>query len=158
VNEPNPDLWPKAVARVPALEFRRAPLLTAVCWFALGELMARNHAPTIVLLIAILLLGILSLVALRWSLRIAIVPLAAIWMAAGLWCAEIQPVPPTQHALAAYADGLSRQVRGRVVRVRELPPNQEGSDHDKEVGWWAEKEDEESALSRSISRSTRSKR
>ena len=145
MNEPNPDLWPKAVARVPALEFRRAPLLTAVCWFALGELMARNHAPTIVLLIAILLLGILSLVALRWSLRIAIVPLAAIWMAAGLWCAEIQPVPPTQHALAAYADGLSRQVRGRVVRVRELPPNQEGSDHDKEVGWWAEKEDEEEA-------------
>ncbi len=144
-NEPNPDLWPKAVARVPALEFRRAPLLTAVCWFALGELMARNHAPTIVLLIAMLLLCALTLVALRWSLRIAIVPLAAIWITAGLWCAEIQPVPPTQHALAAYADGLSRQVRGRVVRVRELTPKQDDSNLDKEMGWWAEKEEDEEA-------------
>ena len=56
VNEPNPELWPKAVARVPALEFRRAPLLAAVCWFALGEVMARNWQPAVVLLVAIVLL------------------------------------------------------------------------------------------------------
>ncbi len=53
--------------------------------------------------------------------------------------------PPTQHSLTAYADGLSRQVRGRVVRVRELPPQQEDSDHDKEAGWWAEKQENEEA-------------
>jgi competence protein ComEC len=145
MNEPNPDLWPKAIARVPALEFRRAPLLTAVCWFALGEVMARNHAPMALLLFAILLLSILTLASLRWSLRIAIMPLAAVWMAIGLWCAEVQPAPPTQHALAGYADGLSRQIRGRVVRVRKLTPQQEGSDHDKELGWWAEKEADEEA-------------
>jgi competence protein ComEC len=144
-NEPNPDLWPKAVARIPALEFRRAPLLTAVCWFALGELMARNHAPAIILLIATSLLCALTLASLRWSLRITIVPLAAVWMAVGLWSAEVQPLPSTQHSLTAYADGLSRQVRGRVVRVRELPPQQEDSDHDKEAGWWAEKEESEEA-------------
>lgn len=142
---PNPDLWPKAVARVPSLEFRRAPLLTAVCWFALGETTARNRPPTVVLLIATLLLTLLTLTALRWSLRTAIVPVAAVWMAIGCWCAEIQPVPPAQQPLASYADGLSRQIRGRVVRVRELPPQQEESDHDKEVGWWAEKEADQEA-------------
>ena len=145
VRGPNPDLWPKAVARVPSLEFRRAPLLTAVCWFALGETTARNRPPTVVLLIATLLLTLLTLTALRWSLRTAIVPVAAVWMAIGCWCAEIQPVPPAQQPLASYADGLSRQIRGRVVRVRELPPQQEESDHDKEVGWWAEKEADQEA-------------
>jgi competence protein ComEC len=144
-NEPNPDLWPKAVARVPALEFRRAPLLTAVCWFALGEVISRNQRPAVILLIATVLLSLLTLAALRWSLRIAIVPVAAVWMAIGCWCAEIQPIPPSQQALASYADGLSRQIRGRVVRVRELPPQQADSDHDKETRWWPEKEADEEA-------------
>ncbi len=145
LNAPNPDLWPKAAARVPALEFRRAPLLTAVCWFSLGEVMARNRPPAVVLLIAIALLSLLTLAALQCSLRIAIVPVAAVWMAIGCWCAEIQPAPPTQHALANYADGLSRQLRGRVVRVRDLAPQQGDSDHDKEAGWWPEKEADEEA-------------
>ncbi|MDT7810179.1 MAG: competence protein ComEC, partial [Acidobacteriaceae bacterium] len=147
VNAPNPDLWPKAVARIPALEFRRAPLLTAVCWFALGEVMSRNRQPAIILLIAIALLSLLTLTALRCSLRMAIVPVAAVCIAVGCWCAEIQPAPPTQHALAAYADGLSRQLRGHIVRVRELPPQQNDSDRDQETSWWPEKEaDEEAAV------------
>jgi competence protein ComEC len=133
------------MARVPALQFRRSPLLAAVCWFALGEVMARNQAPAIILLIATLLLFFLVLVAQRRSLRIAVVPLAALWMAAGLWSAEVQPQPPTQHILAGYADGLSRQVRGRVMRIRELPPQQQDADHDQEIGWWAEKEADEEA-------------
>ncbi|MCU1248414.1 MAG: internalization-related competence protein ComEC/Rec2 [Edaphobacter sp.] len=145
VNAPNPDLWPKAVARVPALEFRRAPLLTAVCWFAVGEVMARNWQPVVVLLIAIVLLSLLTLVALRTSLRTAIVPVAAVWVAIGGWCAEIQPAPSMQQALANYADGLSRQLRGRVVRVRELAPQPSDSDRDKETGWWPEKEAGEEA-------------
>src|SRR6201996_3287659 len=145
MTEPNPDLWPKAVARVPALEFRRAPLLTAVCWFALGEVMARNHAPTALVLLALSLLSVLIMSSLRRSLRIAIFPLATLWMALGLFCAELQPAPSTQHTLKAYADGLSRQVQGRVVRIRELAPQHEDSDHDKEVGWWAEKEEAEEA-------------
>jgi competence protein ComEC len=107
--------------------------------------MARNRPPAVVLLIAILLLSLLTLAALRWSLRIAIVPLAAVWMAIGCWCAEMQPAPPTQHALATYADGLSRQLRGRVVRVRELAPQQNDSDRDKETSWWPEKQADEEA-------------
>ena len=59
-------------------------------------------------------------------------------MAIGCWCAEIQPAPPTQHALAAYADGLSRQLRGRVVRVRELPPQQRDADHAGDGERWHE--------------------
>ncbi|MDT7811652.1 MAG: competence protein ComEC, partial [Acidobacteriaceae bacterium] len=145
VNAPNPDLWPKTVARIPGFEFRRAPLLMAVVWFALGEVMALNRKPAIILLIAIVLLSLLTLAALRYSLRTAIVPVATVWIAIGCWCAEIQPAPPTQHALAAYADGLSRQLRGRVVRVRALPPQQNDSDHDKETGWWPEKEADEEA-------------
>ncbi len=143
MNEPNPDLWPKALARLPVLEFRHAPLLAAVCWFALGELFARNHQLAITLLIATILLSLLTLAAQRWSLRVAIVPVAAIWMTVGCWCAEIGPVPPTQQALASYADGLSRQLRGRVIRVRELPPQSEDSDHDKETSWWPEREADE---------------
>jgi len=142
---PNPDLWPKAAGRVPALEFRRAPLLAAVCWFALGEVLARNWQPAAVLLAAVLLLFALALVGLRRSLRIAIVPLAALWIAVGFWCAEIEPVPSSQHALQSYADGLSRQVRGRVVRVRVFPPQTNDADHDNEPGWWAEKEEDEAA-------------
>jgi competence protein ComEC len=143
---PNPALWPKAALRVPPLEFRRAPLLAAVCWFALGEVLARSWQLAVVLLAAVVLLFALTLVGLRRSLRIAIVPLATLWIAVGFWCAEIQPVPSAQHALQSYADGLSRQVRGRVVRVRVLPPEAEDEGHDNEPGWWAEKEEDEAAV------------
>lgn len=113
--------------------------------------MARNRQPAIVLLIASVSFSLLTLAALRWSLRTAIVPVAAVWIAIGCWCAEIQPAPSTQHALAGYADGLSRQVHGRVMRVRELPPQQEESNHDKETGWWAEKETDEEAAAGALS-------
>ncbi len=147
---PDPALWPKALARVPALEFRRAPLLAAACWFAAGELLARSWQPAGVLLASIVSLFVLCIVGLRWSLRVAVLPLAALWIAVGFWCAEVQPVPPTQHALQAYADGLSRQVRGRVVRVRQLVPLKidgvQDPDQDRETGWWPENEEDEEAV------------
>lgn len=57
-----------------------------------------------------------------------------------MWCAEVQPSPVPQTILQSYADGLSRQVRGRVVRVRELPPRQKAVDQDNDPAWWLEKE------------------
>ncbi len=111
----------------------------------MGELLARNRQPAIILLIATALLALLTMAALRWSLRTALLPLAAVWITIGYCCAQIQPAPPTQQALASYADGLSRQLRGRVVRVRQLPPQQNNSDSDKETGWWPEKETGEEA-------------
>jgi competence protein ComEC len=150
--EPNPALWPETETRRPKLELRRAPLLAAACWFALGEVLVHNWLPPIVLLIAALLLVLATLAALHRSLRIAILPVAAVWIAVGFWCAEVHPVPSTQHDLATYADGLSRQVRGRVTRVRELHPQYHDATQDKEVGWWPEKEaDEEAATVGSLS-------
>ncbi len=107
--------------------------------------MARNRQPAIVLQIAIVFLSLLTIAALRCSLRLAIVPSAAVWIAIGCWCAEIQPIPSTQRALANYADGLSRQIRGRVIRVRDLPPQQNDSDRDRETGWWPENEADDEA-------------
>ena len=115
-------LWPKDEGRVGALELRRAPLLAAACWFALGVVLAREWRPGVVLLGALVLLVGLVLVGLRRALRVTVVPLAAVWVVVGFWCAQVQPGPPSQHALIGYADGLSRQVRGRVVRVRVLTP------------------------------------
>lgn len=111
----------------------------------MGETLARNWQPAIVLLIAVAMLSLLLLLALRWSLRTAILPIAALWIVAGFWSAEVQPTPSTQQALLQYADGLSRQVRGRVVRVRKLPALTTDKDHDKESGWWSGEEGDEQA-------------
>ncbi|OJV44231.1 MAG: competence protein ComEC [Acidobacteriales bacterium 59-55] len=131
-------MW--AATGVERLRFGRAPLLAAAVWFALGEVMARNRQPAVVLLIALAGLAVLALVGLRRSLRVAVLPVAAIWMVVGMWCAEVQPFPLPQTALRSYADGLSRQVRGRVVRVRELPPRAKPTDRDNDPAWWMEKE------------------
>lgn len=138
--EPSPALWDGA--KIERLRFGRAPLLAAAVWFALGEAMARNRQPAVVLLLALVMLTGLALVGLRSSLRVTVLPLAAVWMVAGMWCAEVQPFPVSQTALQSYADGLSRQVRGRVVRVRELPPRQKAVDQDNDPAWWMEKEPE----------------
>lgn len=137
---PDPKLWKEAGTE--RLRFGRAPLLAAATWFAVGEVMARNRQPAIVLLIALLALTGFVLVGLRWSLRTTILPLAAVWMVVGMWSAEVQPFPAPQTALQSYADGLSRQVRGRVIRVRELPPRQKAVDQDNDPAWWLEKEPE----------------
>ena len=120
-----------------ALRFRRAPLLAAAICFAIGEVMALNGPPMAMLAGATLLTVLLAMLALRRSVRVAVVPVAGLWMVVGLWCVEVRPVPPTQARLMSYADGLSREVRGRVVRVRALPAPVETKDHDAEtVGWW----------------------
>jgi len=86
-----------------------------------------------VLLGALILLVGLVLVGLRRGFRVAVVPLAAVWIVVGWWSAEVQPGPPSQRVLSGYADGLSRQVRGRVVRVRALSS---AVDQDKEFMPW----------------------
>jgi competence protein ComEC len=69
-------------------------------------------------------------------------PLAALWVAAGFWCWQFRPVLQTQHELTQYADGLSRQVRGRIIRVRQLPPRDKTPDQDNDPAWWIEREPE----------------
>jgi competence protein ComEC len=103
------------------LRLRRVPLLVAALSFAAGILIARHWQPPGFLAACTALLFLLCLVALRSSLRLALLPAAALWIAIGCWCAQIQPPVPQQTALRAHADGLSRTLRGTVVRVRALP-------------------------------------
>jgi competence protein ComEC len=124
------------------LEFRGMPVLAAAVWFALGVVLARHSQPTVVLVIALALLFGLTMVALRFGLRVAVVPVAGIWIAVGMWCAQMEPAPSRQAALLRYADGLSRDVRGRVVRVRVLSPRslEAGPDQDSDNTQWHEAE------------------
>jgi competence protein ComEC len=113
--------WMDDSAPVEALRLRRAPLLAAALAFASGEFLARHWQFAPILLAALTLLVILSLIAMRKSLRLAPVPILALWSIVGCWCAQMQPSPSPQTGLVQYADGLSRTVRGRVVRIRILP-------------------------------------
>jgi competence protein ComEC len=93
-----------------------------------------------VLLLSAVSLTLLTVVALRWALRIAVLPVAALWIAVGVWCWQIRPVPQTQHELLKYADGLSRDVQGRVVRIRPLATRTNSPDQDHDATWWIEQE------------------
>lgn len=105
------------------MSFRRAPLAAAALWLALGISLARFvFQPTVVLLAALLLLLLLTLAALRYSTRIAWLPVAGIWIILGFACASWQPEPSTPVALLTYADNLSRTVRAHVTRIRIPPP------------------------------------
>jgi competence protein ComEC len=69
---------------------------------------------------------------------VPIVSVLALWIVTGFWSKEIQPAPPSQTAVARYADGLSRTVRGRVIRIRELPPRPPAQDRDTDASEWDE--------------------
>jgi len=111
----------------------------------LGVAIARNWQPAIVLATTVSLLLLLSVTALRWATRIAVIPVAALWVATGFWCWQIRPVPLTQHELIRYADGLSRNVKGRVIRVRSLAPQTRPQDQDNDPAWWLEQEPQAAA-------------
>jgi competence protein ComEC len=115
------------------LQLRRAPLLAAACWFALGLVLARNWQPPALLGCAMVLLMTAALLALRSALRVAVIPVAGLWIVAGMWCWHIRPIPKTQKQLLQYADGLSRTVRGHVVRIRILDALRSPSDMDEDA-------------------------
>lgn len=115
-------------------------MLAAAAWFAAGIVIARNWLALPLLIAAVAFSICLAVIALRTSLRIAVLPIAALWIAAGAWCWQLRPLPATQHDLLQYADGLSRTVRGRIVRVRELPARNDEADQDNDPAWWIERE------------------
>lgn len=134
-------LWPR-VTRVEPLCFRRAPLLAAAVCFALGEslLQIPHSAPrlTLVLCFGTAALIAATLLALRRAQRTAIPAVLAVWIAAGLWSAQIEPAAPPQTALLAYAGGLSRTVQAHVSRIRSLPPRAATSEADLDPDQWDE--------------------
>ena len=92
------------------------PLFHAVWLFAVG--IAVTHwlylRPSLVL-IALALVAVLCGVAAFRAQRIVWLPLAALWLLLGAWCAWMEPHPAPAPALAALSDGLLRTVEGTVV-------------------------------------------
>jgi competence protein ComEC len=135
---------------VARLRFRRAPLAAAALWLAVGIAAARwSSPPTVVLVAGLALLATIAAASLRT--RVGWVPVAGLWVAVGMAAAMWQPGPPGAGPIAAYADGLSRTVRGRVTRVRVLAaPASLGEDDTPELGEEAE-EDLAAASGRTVS-------
>ncbi len=122
---------------VERMRLRRVPLLAACASFAMGDVIGLRQPPTFLLVLSCALLLALSLLSLRKSLRLAPLPVYALWIAVGCWCARMEPPIPQQQALRQLADGLSRQVRGSVIRVRTLPPSPRGHSQEAfEPGAW----------------------
>src|SRR5580700_9552962 len=112
--------WMDGPAAIEPLRLRRMPMLAAALAFAAGDILARRWHGPLLLATATLTLFLLTLLALRKAPRVAMLPVLALWVSLGCWCAQIQPPVSAQAALTPYADGLSRTVRGRIVRVRAL--------------------------------------
>ena len=107
---------------VEPLRLRRIPLFLALTCFGLGEMIGLRWQPSLLLFTSTVLLIALSIVGLRRSVRLSALPLYALWVVVGCWCLQMEPPVPRQQVLQHFADGLSREVRGSVVRVRTLPP------------------------------------
>lgn len=140
--------WPGAGPAVEPLRFRRAPLMAAALAFCIGDLLAQPAAawrPAITLLGFSLLLAALAFSSpfmrnrrLGSDGNAPLLAVLALWVVAGFWSAEMQPAPPSQASLGHYADGLSRIVRGHIVRIRELPPRPPTQDSDTDTSEWEE--------------------
>jgi competence protein ComEC len=120
---------------VDAPQLRGAPMLAAALCFVAGDLIARRWQPPALLVssfVAVLLLAIISLL---WVRRVARVPVLALWLVVGCTCAQIQLPIFRQAELTGYADGLSRIVRGQVVRVRQLAPDNSSQDQVNDQPW-----------------------
>jgi competence protein ComEC len=127
--------WMDSPPAVDPPQLRQAPMLAAALCFAAGDLIARRWEPPALLVTALLLLLLLSVVSLCWVPQVAVVPVLAFWVAAGCTCAQIEKPIFRQPQLISYADGLSRSVRGRVVRVRELAPENSSPDQVSDQPW-----------------------
>jgi competence protein ComEC len=97
------------------------PLFHAAWLFALGIAATQfiYLRPSWVLL-ALAPIALLCAVAAFRAQRIAWVPLAAMGLLLGAWCAEMEPHPAPAPQLAAASDGLLRSVEGTVVDAGPL--------------------------------------
>lgn len=100
------------------------PLFHAAWLFAAGILLSHTHwfRPGI-LLIALFAMMAVCIATAFLALRIRWLPLAALWMLLGLWCAQMQPAPSPAPTLLHASDGLMRTVEGIVIEAG-LPRNE----------------------------------
>jgi competence protein ComEC len=127
--------WMDSPPAIDPPQMSGAPMLAAALCFAAGDLIARRWQPPALLFTALLLVLLLSIASLLWARRVAILPVLALWVAVGCICAQIELPISRQTQLTGDADGLSRTVRGRVVRVRELAPESSTPDQVNDQPW-----------------------
>ncbi|MGC1299240.1 MAG: hypothetical protein WA869_29800 [Alloacidobacterium sp.] len=100
------------------LRFHFVPLLfTALC-FSCGIFVSRCVwlAP-VLLLFGILLCAAVSLFAAYKARSVSLLPLGAVFVLLGAFCAEGAPRPDPQTPLVQLADGTQRVIEGMVVRL-----------------------------------------
>jgi len=104
------------------------PLFHAAWLFALGIVAAHYVwlVPSHLLIALALVVFLCSVSALR-AQRIAWLPLAVLWCLLGAWCAEMQPQPAPEPALAALSDGLMRTIEGTVINAGPVRSQMEES-------------------------------
>jgi competence protein ComEC len=92
------------------------PLFHAAWLFAVGIAVTKAlWLPPSFVLIALAMVAVMCGVAAFRAQRIAWLPLAALWLLLGAWCAWMEPHPAPTPALATLSDGLLRTVEGTVV-------------------------------------------
>jgi competence protein ComEC len=98
------------------ISLTRVPLFHAAWLFAAG--ITLNHWVWLrpgLLLVALLLAATLCSLSAFHAQRIVWLPLAALWLLLGAWCAQMELRPAPAPALAAMSNGLLRTVEGTVV-------------------------------------------
>lgn len=127
--------WMDSPPAVDPPQLRGAPMLAAALCFAAGDLLARRWQAPALLAASFAVLLLLSIVSLIRARRVAPVAVFALFVVVGCTCAHVELPISRQIQLTSYADGLSRTVRGRVVRVRDLPPENSSLDQMNDQPW-----------------------
>src|SRR6202789_1368563 len=111
------------------LSFAPAPALYAALWLSAGIILAQGYwIASGVLIAGTLLLALLSLLAARKALRVALLPLACIWVLLGALLSEIEPEPDPQTQLGLIADaGGATTIDGEVTRTTPIRLTQSSS-------------------------------
>ncbi|WP_109486157.1 ComEC/Rec2 family competence protein [Occallatibacter savannae] len=108
------DRWPLALQKIePRIG---APLFHAAWLFAIGIFIAHSlWLRPAWLLLSLVPLAILSGIAAFRAQRLIWMPVAILWSALGVWCAEMQPQPAPDADLSTLSDGLSRTIEGTII-------------------------------------------
>jgi competence protein ComEC len=108
------------------LAFATAPALYAALWLSSGIVLATYTtqdywiAPG-ELICGAVLLALLSILAARKALRVALLPLACTWLSLGFLLSEIEPAPDPQTQLSLIADaGGAATIDGEVTRTTPI--------------------------------------
>jgi competence protein ComEC len=108
--------------RLERLSFATAPALYAAVWLSAGIVIAGyKWTPQTVLIAATVLLASLTLLAARYAVRVALLPIACTWLLLGILLREIEPTPDPQTQLSLIADtGGATIVFGEVTRTTPI--------------------------------------